>query len=164
MLSQTETALFAGSRSRMTVRALARTVLIATIAFLTVADLFATQAILPMLVHAYGVSPARMSFAVNASTIGMAIASLGMALFGHRIPRRFGVIAALALLAVPTLLLSGMPDLPVFTVLRILQGLCMATAFVLTLAWLAETSAPGEAALAFAPISPAMSPATCSAA
>src|SRR5215212_9957066 len=98
----------------MTVRVMARIVLIATIAFLTVVDLFATQAILPVLVQAYGVSPARMSFAVNASTIGMAIASLGMALFGHRVPRRLGIVAALVLLAIPTLLLSGMPGLPLF--------------------------------------------------
>jgi predicted MFS family arabinose efflux permease len=150
MFSQTGLMAPAASRPRMTARTLARTVLIATLAFLSVVDLFATQAILPVLVRAYGVSPARMSFAVNASTIGMAVASLGMALFGHRVPRRLGVIAALVLLAVPTLLLSGMPDLAVLTALRILQGLCMATAFVLTLAWLAETSTPSESALAFA--------------
>ena len=41
-------------------------------AFLTVVDLFATQAILPALTAAYGVTPAAMGFAVNASTIGMA--------------------------------------------------------------------------------------------
>ena len=41
-------------------------------AFLTVVDLFATQAILPALTTAYGVTPAAMAFAVNASTIGMA--------------------------------------------------------------------------------------------
>ena len=44
---------------------------IALTAFLTVVDLFATQAILPALTSAYGVTPAAMGFAVNASTIGM---------------------------------------------------------------------------------------------
>jgi len=49
-----------------------RTVVIALTAFFTVVDLFATQAILPMLVNAYGVTPSAMGMAVNASTLGMA--------------------------------------------------------------------------------------------
>src|SRR5215211_5012198 len=52
--------------------ALERTFLIGLIAFLTVVDLFGTQAILPALARAYGVTPAAMGFAVNAATMGMA--------------------------------------------------------------------------------------------
>ena len=55
---------------------LRRTIIIGLIAFLTVVDLFATQAILPSLAQAYRVTPAAMSFAVNASTMGMAVAGL----------------------------------------------------------------------------------------
>ena len=58
--------------------ALLRTFVIGLIAFLTVVDLFATQEILPPLARHYNVSPAAMGFAVNASTIGMAIAGLGV--------------------------------------------------------------------------------------
>ncbi|TIW67081.1 MAG: MFS transporter, partial [Mesorhizobium sp.] len=47
--------------------------LIALIAFLTLVDLFATQAILPSLVARFGVSRATMGFAVTASTFGMAV-------------------------------------------------------------------------------------------
>ena len=53
-----------------------RSVVIGLTAFLTVVDLFATQAILPSLARAYNVSPAAMGFAVNASTIGMAIVAM----------------------------------------------------------------------------------------
>ena len=49
-----------------------RSFAIALTAFLTVVDLFATQAILPSLAKAYGVSAGAIGFAVNASTIGMA--------------------------------------------------------------------------------------------
>ena len=49
-------------------------------AFLTVVDLFATQAILPALTRAYGVTPAEMGFAVNATTVGMAAGGLAVAL------------------------------------------------------------------------------------
>ncbi|HSV16669.1 MAG TPA: MFS transporter [Tepidisphaeraceae bacterium] len=125
-------------------------VVIATTAFLTLVDLFAAQAILPFLAAAYKVSAAAMSFAVNASTIGMAAGGLGVALFSARIDRRLGILCALGVLAVPTLLLSLLPALPIFTILRIVQGLCMSSAFALTLAYLGEHESPSRAAVAFA--------------
>ena len=60
-----------------------RYLVIALTAFLTVVDLFATQAILPSLTKHYGVTPAQMGFAVNASTLGMAFSS-GSGLFQPR--------------------------------------------------------------------------------
>ncbi len=126
--------------------ALLRTLTIGLIAFLTVVDLFATQAILPSLVRAYGVSPAAMSFAVNASTIGMAIAGLGVALVSPYVNRRQGIWVSLVLLAIPTSLLGTMPDLTTFTLLRIAQGLCMSSAFTLALAYLAEQCSAQDAA------------------
>ena len=67
-----------------------RTLVIGLTAFLTVVDLFATQAILPSLVKHYQVSRAAMGFAVNASTIGMAVAGLDRRLLqpAHRPPPR----------------------------------------------------------------------------
>ena len=119
-------------------------------AFLTVVDLFATQAILPALTSAYGVTPAAMGFAVNASTIGMALGGLAVALLGLRLDRRSGILVSLALLAIPTALLSTLPGLPLFTLLRIVQGLCMSTAFALTLAYLGEHTSAQDTASAFA--------------
>src|SRR5215218_3138108 len=105
-----------------------RTLLIGVIAFLTVIDLFGTQAILPALTRAYGVTPASMGLAVNASTFGMAVAGLAVAYCSSRIDRRRGILASLALLAVPTVLLASAPDLATFALLRVAQGLCMASA------------------------------------
>jgi predicted MFS family arabinose efflux permease len=127
-----------------------RSLVIGLTAFLTVVDLFATQAILPSLARAYGVSPAAMGFAVNASTIGMAVAGLGIGALSHRIDRRRGILSSLAVLAVPTALLASAPDLTVFTLLRVAQGLCMASAFALTLAHLGERCSAAEASGAFA--------------
>lgn len=129
---------------------LMRSAVIGTMAFLTVVDLFATQAILPTLTRHYGVSPAAMGLAVNASTIGMAISGLGVGLLGQRIDRRLGVVASLVLLALPTLLLSVAPNLAVFAALRVAQGLCMAAAFALTLAYLGEECSTTDAGSAFA--------------
>jgi predicted MFS family arabinose efflux permease len=127
-----------------------RSSVIGLTAFFTVVDLFATQAILPSLTKAYGVTPAAMGFAVNASTFGMAVAGLGVALFSHRIDRRLGILASLIALAVPTALLATAPNLTVFTLLRVAQGLCMASAFTLTLAYLAERCSEMDAGGAFA--------------
>jgi len=127
-----------------------RNTVIAVTAFLTLVDLFAMQAILPSLVAAYDVAPADMGVAVNASTIGMAIAGLCISLFGKKIDQRRGIMLALGLLSIPTLLLSTMPSLPIFAGLRIAQGLCMASAFTLTLAYLGARCSPMEAAGAFA--------------
>ena len=117
---------------------LKRSTIIAIISFLTLIDLFGAQALLPSLVEAYQVTPAAMGFAVNASTIGMAIAGVTVALFSHGIDRKRGIWLSLALLSIPTVLLGLTDDLVVFTLLRILQGVCMATAFTLTLTYLSE--------------------------
>src|SRR5262245_15871129 len=136
--------------SRRTGGAFLREVVIGLTAFLTVVDLFATQAILPALVRHYQVSPAAMGFAVNASTMGMAVSGLLVSLFSRRIDRRLGILLSLGLLAIPTALLAIAPGLVTFTMLRIAQGVFMASAFTLTLAHLGEECSASDAAGAFA--------------
>lgn len=115
-----------------------RSTFVALIAFLTLIDLFGSQALLPLLVEEYGVSRAAMGFAVNASTLGMAAASLAVAMFARRIDRKRGIWICLALLSLPTMALGLTDDLTTFTLLRVLQGVFMATAFTLTLTYLSE--------------------------
>jgi predicted MFS family arabinose efflux permease len=91
-----------------------------------------------------------MGFAVNATTMGMAIASLVVGFLSPRIDRRLGILTSLVLLAIPTTLLATAPDLTTFTILRIMQGLCMASAFALTLAYLGEQCSAMDAGGAFA--------------
>ena len=130
--------------------AFGRSVVIALTAFFTLVDLFATQAILPSLTKHYGVSPAAMGLAVNSSTFGMAAAGLAMAFYSQRLDRRTGIFLSLCLLSIPTTLLAFAPNLAVFAVLRVTQGLFMATAFSLTLAYLGERYTETDAAGAFA--------------
>ena len=101
-------------------RDLRRNLIIGLIAFLTVVDLFATQAILPSLAKAYGVAPAAMGLAVNACTLGMAIAGLAVAFLSSRINRRVGIIVSLCVLAIPTAMLAGAPDVTSFA--KVLTG------------------------------------------
>lgn len=118
-----------------------QSLLIAVIGFLTLVDLFATQAILPSLAQAYQVAPARIGLAANASTLGMAISGLLMGVVSGAIERKRTIALSLLLLSVPTTLLAFAPNLTVFAILRVTQGLFMAAAFTLTLAHLAERCA-----------------------
>jgi MFS transporter, YNFM family, putative membrane transport protein len=127
-----------------------RAAIIGVIGFLTLVDLFATQAVLPSLAKLYRVSPAAIGSAVNATTIGMATSCLGIALISQHIPRRLGIWVSLALLALPTSLLAIAPDLLSFTALRIVQGVFMAAAFTLTMAYLAEHCSAEQTATALA--------------
>ncbi|SON57744.1 Inner membrane transport protein YnfM [Hartmannibacter diazotrophicus] len=138
------------SRLRMIAADSWRFGLIATIAFLTLVDLFAAQAILPSLVDKFSVSRASMGFAVNASTFGMAVAGLAVALFGRRIDRRNGIWISLVVLSVPTTLLAFTDDITTFALLRVVQGIAMSTAFTLTMAYLAEHFSAGMATGALA--------------
>jgi MFS transporter, YNFM family, putative membrane transport protein len=137
-----------GSAGR--IAASSRLPIIALMAFLTVVDLFAAQALLPALVAHYQVTPAAMGLAVNACTLGMALGGLAVALYGGRANRRSGIAASLCLLSIPTVLLAFAPNLMVFAALRVAQGLCMSTAFGLTLAHLGDSSCPNQTASAFA--------------
>ena len=130
--------------------AFGRSLVIALTAFFTLVDLFATQAILPSLTQHYGVTPAAMGLAVNSTTFGMAAAGLAMAFYSQRIERRTGIFWSLCLLSIPTTMLAFAPNLAVFAGLRVTQGLFMATAFSLTLAYLGERFSDGEAVGAFA--------------
>ncbi|WP_119392104.1 MFS transporter [Taklimakanibacter lacteus] len=123
---------------------------IAAVSFLTLVDLFATQAILPSLAVAYDVSPGVMGSAVNLCTLGMAAAGLAVALLNRRIDRRLGVALSLACLTIPTLLLAFMPDLTWFAGLRLLQGVFMSAAFTLTITYIAETATADFIAAALA--------------
>ncbi len=127
-----------------------RSVVIGLTAFLSLVDLFATQAILPSLAKHYGVTAGQMGLASNASTFGMLISGLAVGYFSSAIDRRTGILVSLVLLAIPTLLLAYAPNLAIFATLRVLQGLCMAAAFTLTLACLGEHYSAADSAAAFA--------------
>jgi predicted MFS family arabinose efflux permease len=131
-------------------RANVNLMVIGVTALLTLVDLFATQAILPALAASYQVTPAAMSVAVNACTIGMAIAGVLAAMVSGRVDRRNVIVGSLFVLAIPTALLAHAPDLTTFTILRIIQGLLMCTAFTLTLAHLGERCSVSASPAAFA--------------
>ena len=124
--------------------------IIGFISFLSLIDLFGPQAIGPILTESFGVSPSTMGFAINASTMGMAIAGLGVALVSRSLDRRKWIWVCLSLLTIPTIALAYADTIEVFTALRITQGLLMAVAFTLTMAYLSENCTASKAVTAMA--------------
>ncbi|MEM9009995.1 MAG: MFS transporter [Pseudomonadota bacterium] len=124
-----------GERPRDIIR---RGTIVGLVSFLTLIDLFGSQALLPRLVEAYQVEPAVMGFAVNASTFGMALSGLLIGWFADRLDRKRGIWVSLALLSVPTFCLGLTSSVEVFLALRVLQGVFMAAAFTLTMTYLSE--------------------------
>ncbi|MEM8572288.1 MAG: MFS transporter [Pseudomonadota bacterium] len=124
-----------GERPRDVIR---RSTIVALVSFLTLIDLFGSQALLPQLVVAFEADPQVMGVAVNASTFGMAISGLVVAWFADRINRKRGIWISLALLSIPTFFLGVVDTVAAFTALRVLQGIFMAAAFTLTLTYLSE--------------------------
>lgn len=124
-----------GERPRDVVR---RSTIIGIVSFLTLIDLFGSQALLPRLVEAFGTDTGTMGVAVNASTFGMAASGLTVAWFADRIDRKRGIWISLALLSVPTFLLGFVDSVWAFMALRVAQGVFMAAAFTLTMTYLSE--------------------------
>jgi len=124
-----------GDRRRDVLR---RSVILAIISFLTLIDLFGGQALLPKLVEAYDTDIATMGLAVNASTFGMALSGLVVAWFADRIDRKRGIWISLVLLSIPTALLGIVDNVWLFLSLRVVQGIFMAAAFMLTMTYLSE--------------------------
>jgi predicted MFS family arabinose efflux permease len=125
-------------------------IVIGLVGFLTLVDLFAAQAILPTLAARFEASPSEIGLAANASTLGMAAAGLALAFIGGRINRRVGASLCLALLAIPTGALALVDSLSAFAALRVVQGVFMASAFSLTMAYLAERCTAAQSATALA--------------
>jgi MFS transporter, YNFM family, putative membrane transport protein len=127
--------LLMGDRPRDVVR---RSAIIAMVSFLTLIDLFGAQALLPQIIVAFKSDPGTAGFAVNAATLGMAISGLTVAWFADRIDRKRGIWMCLAVLSIPTALLSVTHNIWIFMALRIIQGALMAAAFTLTATYLSE--------------------------
>lgn len=127
--------LLMGDQPRDVVR---RSTIIAMISFLTLIDLFGAQALLPQIIVAFKSNPGTAGFAVNAATLGMVVSGLTVAWFADRIDRKRGIWICLALLSVPTALLSVVGSIWLFMGLRIIQGALMAATFTLTITYLSE--------------------------
>jgi MFS transporter, YNFM family, putative membrane transport protein len=120
--------------------------IMALASFFTLVDLFGPQAIVPVLTNAFATTPGRMGVVVNAATLRMAVTGIATACVADRIERKWAMIAALLLLAFPTMLVAFADNLYAFAALRMAQGSFMCVGFMVAIAYIAEEWGPCGAA------------------
>lgn len=109
--------------------------LVGVFAFLQV---YAIQAILPVLMHALHANAAQMGISVGMTITAIALVSPIIGLISDRFGRKPLIVAALFGLALPTFLLSKADSWLWLNVLRFCQGLCVPAMTVVILAYLSE--------------------------
>ncbi|WP_167858600.1 MFS transporter [Methylobacterium nonmethylotrophicum] len=105
-------------------------------------NLYACQPILPDLQRAFGVSPARAALTVTATAAAVALVAPVAGAVSDAAGRKPTIVAALALIALPSLACALAPSLDVLICLRFLQGLFMPAAFAACLAYASEEWPP----------------------
>jgi len=89
------------------------------------ASMYSTQAILPELGSAFGVGPARAGLSVSAVVVAIAVGVWIWGPLSDRLGRRRTMVAASALLVVPTVAAGLAQTFPALLACRAAQGLCM---------------------------------------
>jgi YNFM family putative membrane transporter len=101
-------------------------------------DLYCVQPILPVLAHVFHASEAAASLTISASTFGVALSAILLAVFAERVDRRRTILLSMLLLALCTLLTATATSLPVLAFWRFLQGLLTPGVFIITIAYVTE--------------------------
>jgi MFS transporter, YNFM family, putative membrane transport protein len=106
------------------------------------AVMYSTQAILPDLGRAFGVSPSEAGLSISVVIGALAVGAWFWGPLSDRIGRRASLVLASAAIVVPTLLVALAPSFPVLLALRALQGLCMPGLITVGVPYVAEAYAP----------------------
>jgi MFS transporter, YNFM family, putative membrane transport protein len=101
-------------------------------------ELYATQALLPMLAREFAASPAAVSHTVSAATFAVAIIAPVTGILADRIGRKRVIVTAMAALAVPTALAGLARSLDALIFWRFVQGLFLPPVFAVTVAYIGE--------------------------
>ena len=101
-------------------------------------EVYAIQAILPILMHDFNAGPAEIGFTVGATVLAVAIMSPFMGMLSDAIGRKKVIVASLLFLAFPTAMLGFSSTLGQMNVWRFLQGLAVPGITVVLIAYIGE--------------------------
>lgn len=108
-------------------------------------NLYAPQAILPMLVTEFSATPAEVSMAMTACTLAVALMAPFAGAIADVLGRKRVIAAAMLGVSVPTALLAFAPDLNTLLALRFVQGLMLPPIFAVLVTYIGEEWPPSEA-------------------
>jgi MFS family permease len=101
-------------------------------------ELYATQALLPMLAQEFHATPAAVSRTVSAATFAVAIIAPFTGIFADAIGRKRVIVTAMFLLALPTAMAGFAQTLDQLVFWRFVQGLLLPPIFAVTVAYIGE--------------------------
>jgi len=107
--------------------------------------LYSPQSLLPTLAQEFGATPADISLTMTATALAIAITAPFAGAIADVLGRKRVIVAAMILLAVPTLLIAFTPSLHALIALRFLQGLVLPPIFTVVVAYIGEEWPPAEA-------------------
>jgi predicted MFS family arabinose efflux permease len=105
-------------------------------------DLYCTQPLLPLLARIFHATETRVGLTISASTLGVAISAVLLALFGEQVNRKRMIVWAMAALAVTTALTATASGLGALALWRFVQGLLTPGIFIITIAYITEEWEP----------------------
>lgn len=107
-------------------------------------NLYSPQAILPLLSGEFGVGAAGISTIMTASTLAVALTAPFTGTIADVLGRKRVIVAAMAFLTLPTIMLSLAPNLSALVFWRFIQGLAAPPIFVVTVAYIGDEWPPRE--------------------
>lgn len=108
-------------------------------------DLWATQALLPMLTEELGATPVAVSFTVSMPPLAIALVAPWTGIIADVFGRKRVIVVAMFALVVPTVMVGYSTTLGAIIFWRFVQGLFIPSLFATTVAYIADECPPGEA-------------------
>jgi YNFM family putative membrane transporter len=104
-------------------------------------NVYATQPLLPLLAHGFGVAEGAAALTVSAPGIAVALGSPFVGAVADRLGKRRVIVGSLFALALPTLLAATSGSLPALVAWRFLQGLAVPGVYAVGIAYAASAFA-----------------------
>jgi YNFM family putative membrane transporter len=105
-------------------------------------ELYCTQPLLPLLSHIFHASETRVGLTISASTLGVAISAVLLAIFGEHVNRKRIIVAAMWALAAAVALTATAPNLEMLAFWRFIEGLITPGIFIIAIAYITEEWEP----------------------
>jgi YNFM family putative membrane transporter len=108
-------------------------------------NLYAPQSLLPLLAQEFSATPADVSLTMTATALAIAITAPFAGAIADVLGRKRVIVAAMLLLALPTVMIALAPSLSALVFWRFVQGLVLPPVFTVVVAYIGEEWPPAEA-------------------
>jgi YNFM family putative membrane transporter len=112
-------------------------------------NLYAPQAVLPMMAREFGVGAADASMVITAGTLAVALTAPFTGALSDVLGRKRVIVAALALILIPSIMIALAPTLKALIFWRFVQGLLLPPIFTVTIAYIGDEWPPQQATSVF---------------